>query len=139
MQGSNRFLGIADLPFACLVLQSRLAVSAQPGLGPAPSSGWWTRILSLSPQCGQQRLRPLEQVARELRQPKTWVINEALAAYFERENQRQRTYRETLEVLADVEAGRLTDGDQVMAWIESRGADDELPSPQGCVMSLSCE
>ena len=87
-----------------------LAVSAQSGLGPAPSSGWWTRIPSLSPRCGHRRLRPLEQVARELRRPKTWVINEALAAYLERENQRQRTYRETLEVLADVEAGRLTDG-----------------------------
>ena len=94
MQGSNRFLGIADLPFACLVLQS------------------------------------LEQVARELRRPKTWVINKALAAYFERENQRRRTYRVTLEALTDVEAVRVIDGDQVMAWIESWGSDKELPPPR---------
>ena len=73
---------------------------------------------------------PLEQVASELRRPKAWVINEALAAYFERENQQQRMYRETLEGLADVEAGRLIDGEQVMAWIESWGSDKELPPPR---------
>ena len=73
---------------------------------------------------------PLEKVASELRRPKAWVINEALAAYLERENQQQRMYRETLEGLADVEAGRLIDGEQVMAWIESWGSDKELPPPR---------
>ena len=73
---------------------------------------------------------PLEKVASELRRPKAWVINEALAAYLERENQQQRMYRETLEGLADVEAGRLIDGEQVMAWIESWGSDRELPPPR---------
>ena len=73
---------------------------------------------------------PLEQVARELRRPKAWVINEALAAYFERGNQQQRMHRETLEGLADVEAGRVIDGDQVIAWIESWGSDDEVPPPR---------
>lgn len=73
---------------------------------------------------------PLEQAATALRRPKAWVINEALAAYFERETQEQRLYRQTLEGLADVEAGRVIDGDQVMAWIESWGSDNELPSPR---------
>ena len=73
---------------------------------------------------------PLEKVASELRRPKAWVINEALAAYLERENQQQRMYRETLEGLADVEAGRLIDGEQVMAWIESWGSNKELPPPR---------
>ena len=73
---------------------------------------------------------PLEQAASELRRPKAWIINEALASYFERENQGQRMYRETLEGLADVEAGRVIDGDQVVSWIESWGSENELPSPK---------
>ncbi len=73
---------------------------------------------------------PLEQAATESCRPKAWIINEALAAYFERENQDQRMYRETLEGLADVEAGRVIDGDQVVAWIESWGSDNEVPPPR---------
>jgi predicted transcriptional regulator len=73
---------------------------------------------------------PLEQAAADLKRPKAWIINEALAAYFERGHQAQRMYRETLEGLADVEAGRVIDGDKVMAWIESWGSDNELPPPR---------
>jgi predicted transcriptional regulator len=74
---------------------------------------------------------PLEQAATDLRRPKAWIINEALAAYFERETQDQQMYRQTLEGLADVEAGRVIDGDQVMAWIESWGSDKPVPPPKG--------
>ena len=73
---------------------------------------------------------PLEQAATELRRSKAWIINEALAAYFERDNRDQRMFRETLEGLADVEARRVIDGDQVEAWIESWGSDNELPPPR---------
>ena len=73
---------------------------------------------------------PLEQAATELRRPKAWIINEALAAYFEHDNRDQRMYRETLEGLADVEAGRVIEGDQVVVWIESWGSDNELPPPR---------
>lgn len=73
---------------------------------------------------------PLEQAANELSRPKAWIINEALASYFERGDQAQRMYRETLEGLADVEAGRVIDGDQVLSWIESWGSENELPSPR---------
>ena len=58
---------------------------------------------------------PLEQTAAQLRRPKAWIINEALASYFERENQEQRMHRETLEGLADVETGRVIDGEKVTA------------------------
>lgn len=67
----------------------------------------------------------MEHAAADLRRPKAWVINEALAAYFERENQDQRMYHETLEGLADVAAGGVIDGDWVMTWIESWGSDNE--------------
>lgn len=32
--------------------------------------------------------------------------------------------------LADIEAGRLVDGDEVMRWVKSWGTDHELPAPQ---------
>ncbi len=73
---------------------------------------------------------PLEQAATESRRPKAWIINKALASYFERENQDQRMNRETLEGLTDVEAGRVIDGDQVVAWIESWGSDKKVPPPR---------
>ncbi|MDB3936054.1 transcriptional regulator [Granulosicoccus sp.] len=66
-----------------------------------------------------------------MRRPKAWIINEALASYFKRENRDQRMYRETLEGLSDVEAGRVIHGDKVIEWIESWGSDDELPPPRG--------
>lgn len=73
---------------------------------------------------------PLEQAAVELRRPKAWIINEALACYFEQESQDQQMYRQTLEGLADVEAGRVIDGDQVRSWIKSWGSDNERPPPR---------
>lgn len=73
---------------------------------------------------------PLEQAASNLSRPKAWIINEALASYFERDDREQRMYRETLEGLADVEAGRVIDGEQVLSWIESWGSEKELPSPR---------
>jgi len=63
------------------------------------------RVLSVYPR--EELQGPLEQAANDLRRPKAWIINEALSAYFERETQEQRMYRETLEGLADVEAGRV--------------------------------
>ena len=71
----------------------------------------------------------LEQAAQRLDRPKSWIINEALASWLEREEGRERMYRETLEGLADVEAGRVVDGDEVMAWIASWGTENELPCP----------
>lgn len=73
---------------------------------------------------------PLEAAAARLKRPKGWIINEALEAYLRGEETRERMRRETLEGLADVEAGRLVDGDEVLAWIESWGKDDELPMPR---------
>lgn len=39
--------------------------------------------------------------------------------------------KDTLEALADCEAGNLIDGDKVMEWLESWGTEDEKAPPQG--------
>ena len=56
--------------------------------------------------------------------------DKTLASCFECDDQDQRMYRDTLDGLADVEAGRIIDGGQVMAWVESRGYDNELSPPR---------
>jgi predicted transcriptional regulator len=72
----------------------------------------------------------LEQTARLMRRAKGWVINEAVREYVEREEQRQQMLRETQEGLADIDAGRVVDGEAVMAWLESWGTDHELEPPK---------
>lgn len=37
---------------------------------------------------------------------------------------------ETLEVLADVEAGRVVEGEKVVDWLDSWGSEDELAPPR---------
>ena len=54
---------------------------------------------------------------------KTWV------SIFDCDGQHQQVHSDTLDGLADVEAGRIIDGDQVLAWIESWGSESELPPP----------
>lgn len=72
----------------------------------------------------------LEQTARLMRRAKGWVINEAVREYVEREERRQQMLRETQEGLDDIDAGRVVDGEAVMAWLESWGTDHELEPPK---------
>lgn len=48
----------------------------------------------------------------------------------EREDLRQRRAEETREALAELDAGNLVDGDEVLAWIDTWGSDDELQPPR---------
>jgi predicted transcriptional regulator len=49
------------------------------------------------------------------------------------EGEAERRNRQTRAALAEFEAGRLVDGDEVLAWIDRWGADDE-PDPRFAVM-----
>lgn len=72
----------------------------------------------------------LDATAARLRRSKGWIINDAVREYLEREDLRQRRDEETREALAELDAGNLVDGDEVLAWIDTWGSDDELqPSP----------
>jgi len=72
----------------------------------------------------------LEQLAARLERAKGWVINEALREYLERAELRQRMYEETLEGIEALEAGETVDGDDVLTWLDSWGAPNELPPPE---------
>ncbi len=75
-------------------------------------------------------LQRLDATATRLRRSKGWIINEAVREYLEREAQRQRRDEETREALAELDAGQVVDGDEVLAWIDSWGSDKELEPPR---------
>ena len=55
-----------------------------------------------------------------------WIMKQALSAWVEQEEQR---YRLTLEALADVDANRTVDHDDVEKWVDSLDSDQPLPMP----------
>lgn len=75
-------------------------------------------------------LGQLERAAENARRSKGWIINEALREYLAREERKQRILEETHEALADIKAGRLSDGAEIMDWLDSWGDEDEKAPPQ---------
>jgi predicted transcriptional regulator len=75
-------------------------------------------------------LQRLDSTATRLRRSKGWIINDAVREYLEREDLRQRRDEETREALAELEAGQVVDGDEVLAWIDSWGSEHEREPPR---------
>lgn len=81
------------------------------------------------------RLQPeveagLESVAEQLQRTKSWVINQAIREYLERQQLEQTRWQETLEAMDSVAQGKVVSGDAVHAWLRSWGSTDELPPPK---------
>ena len=74
-------------------------------------------------------LAKLEETAEKLRRSKGWIINDALREYLAREARKDRMLEETHEALADIRAGRLSDGDKVIDWLETWGTKAEKGPP----------
>jgi predicted transcriptional regulator len=72
----------------------------------------------------------LDATASKLRRSKSWVINDALRQYIEREEQKLRMLEETEEAIADIQAGRVVSGEEVMKWLETWGTDTESKAPK---------
>ena len=75
--------------------------------------------------------RELEAAAGKLQRSKSWLINQALREYLERQALEQLRWRQTMEALDDVALGNVVSGDDVHAWLQSWGGDAELPQPKG--------
>lgn len=69
----------------------------------------------------------VDQLAARKERSRGWIINKALSAWIEQEEERQRL---TLEALADVDAGRVIDHQAVQEWAESLGTDEPRPLPR---------
>ena len=75
-------------------------------------------------------LQRLDSMATRLRRSKGWIINDAVREYLEREERQQRRDEETREALAELDAAQVVDGDEVLAWIDSWGSENEREPPR---------
>ncbi|WP_042341225.1 CopG family ribbon-helix-helix protein [Calothrix sp. PCC 7507] len=71
----------------------------------------------------------LDSTATRLQRSRGWIINNALRQYIEREEQKQRMLEETEEAIADIKAGRIVSGEEVMQWLETWGTSTDTKAP----------
>lgn len=71
----------------------------------------------------------LEAIAHRLQRSKGWVINQALAEYIDKEQREQERWRQTLEAMESAARGNVAEADQVHAWLQSWGTDQEREAP----------
>ncbi len=81
------------------------------------------------------RLQPdieenLGAMTEKLQRSKSWLINQALREYFERQELEQARWQETLQALESVAQGRIVSGEAVDAWLQSWGTENELSPPK---------
>jgi len=69
----------------------------------------------------------VEQFATRMERSRTWIIKQALSAWIDHEEERQRL---TIEAMADVDAGRVIDHQAVQDWAESLSTETPLQLPQ---------
>ena len=69
----------------------------------------------------------VDQLAARTERSRGWIINKALSAWIEEEEERRRL---TLEALADVDAGRTISHQAVQEWAESLGTEEPRPLPR---------
>ena len=69
----------------------------------------------------------VDQLAARLERSRGWIVKQALSAWINQEEERERL---TLEALADVDNGRVIDHQAVQEWAESLGSEKPLPVPQ---------
>lgn len=69
----------------------------------------------------------VDRLAGRLERSRGWVIKQALSAWVDLEEERERMTR---EAMADVDAGHVVDHGAVKDWAESLGTDNPLPVPK---------
>lgn len=68
----------------------------------------------------------VDAMAARLDRSRGWIVKQALAAWVDQEEERHRM---TLDALADVDAGRVIDHRNILAWANSLTTDEPLPPP----------
>jgi predicted transcriptional regulator len=81
------------------------------------------------------RLQPnievgLDAMTLKLQRSKSWLINQALKEFIERQELEQQRWNDTLQALESVTKGALVAGDDVHDWLRSWGTKHELSPPK---------
>jgi predicted transcriptional regulator len=69
----------------------------------------------------------VDELAERLERSRGWIVKQALSAWIELEEERDRLTR---EALADVDAGHVIDHQAIQAWASSLGTKKPLPVPR---------
>ncbi|MFH0728546.1 MAG: ribbon-helix-helix domain-containing protein [Pseudomonadota bacterium] len=69
----------------------------------------------------------VDQMAERLERSRGWIMKQALSAWIDQEEERERLTR---EAIADVDASRVIDHQAVQAWADSLGTEEPLPVPR---------
>ena len=69
----------------------------------------------------------VDQMAARLERSRGWIMKQALSAWVDQEEERNRLTR---EALADVDAGLVIDHQAVQEWASSLSTDEPLPVPR---------
>lgn len=68
----------------------------------------------------------IDQLAARLERSRGWIVKQALSAWVDQEEERNRLTR---EAMAEVETGQVIDHQAVQAWADSLDTDTPLPPP----------
>jgi predicted transcriptional regulator len=69
----------------------------------------------------------VERVAERMERSRAWIIKQALSAWLEQEEERERL---TQEALADVDVGHVIAHQDVQVWADSLSTDKIMPVPR---------
>ncbi len=69
----------------------------------------------------------IDQIAARMERSRGWIVKQALSAWIDQEEERNRLTRDALD---DVDAGRVIDHQAVQAWADSLSTANPLPVPR---------
>ena len=69
----------------------------------------------------------VDRLAVRLERSRGWIVKQALSAWIDQEEERDRLTR---EALAEVDAGRVIDHQAVQSWADSLSTDQPLAAPR---------
>lgn len=69
-------------------------------------------------------------MAEKLHRSKSWLINQALREFFQRQELEQSRWQETLQAMESVAQGKAVSAEAVNTWLQSWGSANELPPPK---------
>ncbi|MBF0434385.1 MAG: ribbon-helix-helix protein, CopG family [Magnetococcales bacterium] len=74
-----------------------------------------------------QLAEKIDQLAAHMERSQGWIIKQALTAWIDQEEERDRLTR---DALVDVDTGHVIDHRDVQAWVGCLGSEDPLPVPR---------
>ncbi len=74
--------------------------------------------------------KPLEILSKKLDRSKNYLINQAIKEFLSRRAIEEKRWSETLAALGSVKNGDIIEEDDVVAWLESWGAENEQSPPK---------